>query len=540
MKYCSYCGRMLNDGETCNCRNLNTENTQTNINTAQPQTGAVQSEIGAYQPAPATPQSDFGAYQPGAEFNINNETVYGGTPAPKKSFPKKGIIIGAACGVATLAVIGLVIFLVLSNSTEARIYKAFKKTFSESGRLMEDIGKFSYNSSDMTVSLSGQYDDYSAEVYFTMDGKDKGAGAKLLEDNDTIIEAAVTLDDKNLKVNFPGLGYDKVLVYDYRSEDKGDISDFAHIRTKDLEQIDTMLDALYEISAGDADVGKEAVSIMKDWAKELTYEKCEPKSIKVDKEKRECDGYDITITGENIASLVKKIYEYAQKQYADKFEEVEWDDVEDYIDRISDEAEELDDIVISCYMYDGMLAAIVINVEDHKFTIEFNGGDYRMQNVVAYIDKKSDANTVFEIKGSRSDSKETVSIEIPNAGKFEYKYTFDSGKLEFTAYKDNYWSDGYEEVFSLKCNLETSGSSIAVTLSQITVDGTKVDLHDTKISFSSSSSMPKMKGSELDITKADEDDLEEEFEDLEYELKDALLSNSDLLRMFQNLMYYGF
>ncbi|MCR5766893.1 MAG: hypothetical protein K6G45_00175 [Lachnospiraceae bacterium] len=555
MKFCSYCGRMLNDGEVCNCRNINNENPAnpaapevSNINPAQNvtpaynQAGINPAETGqaGYNTAGINPAG----YDPAGTNHVDyGYTVNPAVNAPqapkKKSFFKSKFFIGIASGVAVAAIAAAIVLIVLSSSPQAKVYKAFSKTFKDSGKLAEDLSKFNFDSSDMTLKLSGSYEDYSIETYFTMDGKDKGVSAKLLEGKSTLIEANAVLDDKSVKVSLPESGYKKVLVYDYTiDEDEVDeVADTLDMRSRELNEINTALKAAYDASMGDSSIVKDMKSIFKDWAKELKYEKAETETFEIDGDDRDCSGYDIIITGDNAVSLIEKLYNYAQENYYETFENYDWDDIETGVERIEEQIEDMDDVVISVYLYDGEVAAIIIGEGSQKLTVEFNGGDYRMQNVVAYMGKRS-SGEFFRIKGSRTDSKETVSIIISREARIDYKYYFESGKLEISAYED---ADDDRELFSFTCTIETTSSSIAVTMGKISYNRgrTEIDLEDynLRVEFSSKSSMPSVKGTELNIVGMDEDDLKDEVSDIEDALKDSLY-DSDLLKMIRNVERY--
>ncbi len=513
---------MLNDDEVCNCRNLNNESTS-NVTPAQSDT-------------PAENPAQTGNYEYNAPA-ANYEFPAGNAPIKKKSFFKSKLFIGIAAGVAVAAIAVTVVLLVLSNNPQTKVYNAFTKTFKDSGRLFEDISKFNYTGKESTVKISGEYEDYSLEAYATLDGNDKGFGAKLLEGKSVIFAVDTVLDKSGFKVGFPDTGYKKIFVYDYNVEDEDEIEEFADaidIRESMITEINTYVKALYELSPSDSSLTKDMKSVLKKWFKDLKFEKAEKETFEIDDEDRDCSGYEITITGEDVYRLIEDLYELVNKEFSEQYEDLEWDDIERSLDRVQDKLEDIEDIIIDIYMYDGKLAAFILGDEKEKLTVEFNGGDYRMQNVVAYMGKKS-SGEIFRIKGSRTDSKETMSFIFERYEKVEYKYNFDSGKVEVAFYED--YEDSEPEV-TVDFKVETGSSSFALTLGKIKSGRNTIDLSDynLRVEVSSKGSIAKTKGTEVDVLKSDPDDLKDEFNDLKDELMDAI-SGTDLMSLFYNMRY---
>ena len=138
------------------------------------------------------------------------------------------------------------------------------------------------------------------------------------------------------------------------------------------------------------------------------------------------------------------------------------------------------------------------------------------------------------INGKIKDTKETVTFEIPDKYNFKYQYDKSNGKFEVNGQSYSYWYGGYSDIFTVKGNLEVSGSNLTMKLNDIAVSSLPISLDKFVIEISSKASMPKLKGSEFRIDEADKDDLNDEFKEISSELMSAL-SESGLLNSIKDL-----
>ena len=266
----------------------------------------------------------------------------------------------------------------------------------------------------------------------------------------------------------------------------------------------------------------------------------ESKSFKVDGEKRDCKGYEIVLTEDNIEELLDHITDWLKEEYGETLEDsLGKDGFDDIFKDAKKSLKGMDEISMKCYLYKGMIAAIVLENKDDKITAEFNGGDYRTQEINVYSGKKSDDKQILKVSGKVRDSKETVNIEIPNSYALEYSYDKSSGKFSVSVQQYSYWSDNFQDIGTVKGKLDISGSKVSTQITSIDVNGSTIKLDDLTVEISSKASMPKMKGTEFRIDEADKDDIEDEIKELTGELTDAIY-DSNLKDLVNNLMYNGF
>lgn len=572
MKFCPYCGRQLGENEVCNCQNATNNNdaTQNAVNetTVNETTEAVnvpsenESSLGnsgtsvneSYQENYGTSanesyQENTGSAEDGFYNDGQGSSENGGFGADNGAAPGQGgdilskIIaflksksaLYLLCGVVGLIIVFSVIAAIAGSNPKKKVINAAKKTFNDSGYLFKDLSKFKTDGSKLTYTVSAKYDDLDANVSFIINGNEKAITGKLANDGDTIIEAAAMIDKKDVKACFPGLDYKKLLVYRYTEEDKDGLEDY--IGKKNLESIDAALKALYEASVSNTGNTGKLTKDLEKWSNELEYSKIDSKSFKVDGEKRDCKGYELVLKESDLTDFVDIVSDWVKEEYSEQLEDILG---KDNIDKLFDDAKKelkgTGKITLRFYLYKGMIAAVVAeNKSDDKITAEFNGGDYRMQEINVYSGKKSDDKPILKISGKVRDSKETVIMEIPNSFAAEYSYDKSSGKFSVTLKQYDGWNDNFKEFGTLKGKLEMGSSKIALHISSIDVQGTTIDLGDIGIEISTKVSMPKMKGTEFRIDEADKEDIEDEIKDLSDELKDAIYE-SDLMNILGNLM----
>ena len=508
MKFCAYCGRQLQDDEVCNCRDT------------QKTTEEVQAQAAA-EPQNAAPASDY--YQ--APYTSNVEAPKGG----------KKWLVPALCAAGVLAVVAIVFCAVsLFKGPKSKIGKAVTKTFADAGYLAKDLGAFNYDSGKYSTTVSGKYQKVEIGMGFSLN-KDKMQMSASVKDKDVDLSAILELGKKAVKAKLNGTDYKKVLVYDFLSDDKGDLADI--VGEKNLEQLDEALTAFADSLEKGKTSSKKYEKVVSKWLNGLKIEKEDTKSIKVDGEKRDCKGYSVEITPDDIMELADSIIDLVEEDAADLLEKMGYDDLDKLKDDLEKELDDMEDIEIEFYLYKDMFAAIDIVYEDDELYIEFNGGDYRLQNVKVYDGKKSDDKVVLELKGKTSGDKETMSVEVAEALKAEYSYDKKSGKFEVSVSTFNKWYGDYSEAFILKGTLECSKSKVTLSIKDISVAGTSIPLDKLEITISSKDEMDAMKGTEFSIDKAEEDDLKDELMELYEDAMDALSESDTLSDLLDSLKY---
>ena len=526
MKFCAYCGRQLQDDEVCTCRDAQKtaeevktagENVQAEVSTAA---ADVQAQT-AQDAQGAAPASDY--YQ--APYMSNAQPPKGG----------RKWLIPVLCAAGALAVVAIVVCAMsLFKGPKSKIGKATVKTFADTGYLARDLSSFNYDSGKYSMTVSGKYQKIEVGMGVSVNSSEMQMSASV-KDKDVDLSAIVELGKKAVKAKLNGADYKKVLVYDFTNDDKGDIEDLAG--EKNIETIDEALTALADSLGKSKTSTQKYEKVLSKWLNGLKVEKEDSKSIKVDGEKRDCKGYSVEITPDDIMDLADPLMDLLEEDAADLLEQMGYKDLDDLKEQLEKAVDKMEDIEIEFYLYKDMFAAIDIEYDKDELYIEFNGGDYRLQNVKVYEGKKSDNQVLMEISGKTSGDKETLSIEVPNEFKADYSYDKKSGKFEVNASEYNRWYGEYTNGVTVKGTLECSKSKVTLTVKDFSVEGTSIPIDKLEITISSKDNMESMKGTEFNIDKADEDDLKDELMELYESVMDALSESDTLSDLLDSLKY---
>ena len=196
--------------------------------------------------------------------------------------------------------------------------------------------------------------------------------------------------------------------------------------------------------------------------------------------------------------------------------------MEELIEEIEDDDFDLD---ITFYLYKKKLAAVTFEMDDYgdeEWVIAFQGGDYRMQNVVISLLYDGETYGEAEISCKKKGSVETISIE--SDADMTITYDTKSGVVSME-YDDN-WSECYIEGI-----YKHSGSEASFSLEAFEVDGDSL-MEEEDVSLmiyvKKGAEIEKYSGTEFDLGGAEEDDFED--------LIDDLRENSEL---FEDWFYEG-
>ena len=174
-------------------------------------------------------------------------------------------------------------------------------------------------------------------------------------------------------------------------------------------------------------------------------------------------------------------------------------EIESELSYLEDELDNMEDIVVTFYIYKNQLAAIVVEDEDFEDDLQlcFEGGDYRLQNITFKSSMKgSDDGTKEKFK-----LREKYGTDAYDIGSFEYNY--ESGKYKIEV-------DG--EVLSGK--LYKEGRTL-----NLSIDG-QYDIPDMDFAVTRGAKLQKFSADEFDIGNADADDLYDLVDDITDELSD--------------------
>ena len=441
-------------------------------------------------------------------------------PAPQEK--KKGkvpvIILSVIAGVvvlALLAVVGVKSGLFLSKGNKVAIATA--NTLSETPQLIKDLSPIMAVTSG-TFALTGNFemDDVAVEGTVSVDKTEVSAHGYASIDDFPEIDFAAEVTPKGIKAQSKAISD---LVFIYNTEDDKEDSFIAEMAGEDsLEMLDDALTALGEATEP-TDFSKELTQLIVAEYGELEFEKAKEKEFEVNGKDVKCKGYTVEVTEDNIMNIVDGMEDILDETYGDILKEAGVS-AKDITREIEYEIEGMDDIELTFYLYKSKLAAVIAEVDRSKLEIEFQGGDYRMQNVVVSADRRD----IMEIKGETEDSVETLELLVWDEEVFTYEYDTKSGDLVVEL------DDGFYEV---EANIQAKGNSVTVTLQDFYTEdsyvGEMMNLADINcsVTFTDGAKKASFSGEEFNVGTADEDDFYDLIEELE-----------DTLEDFEELYYY--
>ena len=477
---------------------------------------------------PMTGQPIYGQPQQTAQptgFDpMTGQPIYGqpqqAAPAPQEK--KKGkvpvIILSVIAGVvvlALLAVVGVKSGLFLSKGNKVAIATA--NTLSETPQLIKDLSPImAVTSGTFAVTGNFEMDDVAVEGTVSVDKTEVSAQGYASIDDFPEIDFAAEVTPKGIKAQSKAIS-DLVFVYN-TADDKED-SFIAEMAGEDsLEMLDDALTALGEATEP-TDFSKDLTQLIVAEYGELEFEKAKEKEFEVNGKDVKCKGYTVEVTEDNIMNIVDGMEDILDETYGDILKEAGVS-AKDITREIEYEIEGMDDIELTFYLYKSKLAAVIAEVDRSKLEIEFQGGDYRMQNVVVSADRRD----IMEIKGETEDSVETLEFLVWDEEVFTYEYDTKSGDLVVEL------DDGFYEV---EANIQAKGNSVTVTLQDFYTEdsyvGEMMNLADINcsVTFTDGAKKASFSGEEFNVGTADEDDFYDLIEELE-----------DTLEDFEELYYY--
>lgn len=491
---------------------------------------AANQEFLGYDPMTGQPiygqpqQRGYDTAQPTGYDPMTGQPIYGqpqqAAPAPQEK--KKGkvpvIILSVIAGVvvlALLAVVGVKSGLFLSKGNKVAIATA--NTLSETPQLIKDLSPIMAATSG-TFAVTGNFemDDVAVEGTVSVDKTEVSAHGYASIDDFPEIDFAAEVTPKGIKAQSKAIS-DLVFVYN-TADDKED-SFIAEMAGEDsLEMLDDALTALGEATEP-TDFSKELTQLIVAEYGELEFEKAKEKEFEVNGKDVKCKGYTVEVTEDNIMNIVDGMEDILDETYGDILKEAGIS-AKDITREIEYEIEGMDDIELTFYLYKSKLAAVIAEVDRSKLEIEFQGGDYRMQNVVVSADRMD----IMEIKGETEDSVETLEFLVWDEEVFTYEYDTKSGDLVVEL------DDGFYEV---EANIQAKGNSVTVTLQDFYTEdsyvGEMMNLADINcsVTFTDGAKKASFSGEEFNVGTADEDDFYDLIEELE-----------DTLEDFEELYYY--
>ena len=250
-------------------------------------------------------------------------------------------------------------------------------------------------------------------------------------------------------------------------------------------------------------------------------------SFKIDDKDRKCAGYEMTITGDNIADLVILASDASNKINGDiisgildavsnllgkDMSDYEIDDP-DYYEEIADSLSDIDDLVLDFYLYKGKLAAIETKLDGTKYSLQFRGGDNRASNIVL-SEKSSSSSSSIKLKSKMNKKTEEGSIIIDKNQVASYEYNPKTGDFSI----ELPMLGKFEGVYKVNKHKLTAYTELDLGIATA----------DVEVVSSDKASIKKPEGNYVDLGNADEDDIRDIVEELGESLG-SLLTNSGMI-----------
>lgn len=429
-----------------------------------------------------------------------------------------GLFIGIGCGVAAVAVAGTVTAMALNGvfmSKPKKVVYAGANTVEEM-MLVSDIMAFSdvAQKAEYTVSFDAEVEDFKLGFDYLVDGKTKGMTARLegeVEGVDLDLKGNVVLEKNKVKANAPILG-DTVFVYDYSDIPGGEL--FEDADEDSIEVVNNFLSFLYNYEPKKNYTKEVLDAIVKEF-KEMDIESVDSREFTINGKEKKCSGYRFEIDGDNIANIIDNIYDTVGEDYMDTLKDFaaisdEFDisdiDLEEAIDEIKDELEDMPEIEVSVYLNGMEYAGIIIEVEDEKMEILFQGGKRPTQNMKI----KVAGEVVLQVKGETEDGVDKSELIVGGETVLKLRRDNKSGVVKVSVGDQ-----------SFKILAKSDRNSAELKVYDFEGMGSSLDDVSFALKISKGAKMPSMKGDEFDIGEASMEDLEDLAEDIKDALEDA-------------------
>ncbi|MCM1268689.1 MAG: zinc ribbon domain-containing protein [Bacteroidales bacterium] len=481
--FCNQCGTKLPEGaQFCpNCGN----NIALEEQTPAPVEGQGAWQAAGQMPAPMMPAS--------GTAKKKNWLIYGG--------------IAVAAVLLLAVIVSAVSNLILGKG--GKVLKACSATLKEAPLLVEDLKDIPQilSGDSFLVGMELGNDDLTVNGEFRNGGKDKQ------------ISLRADMDDKNLAVlcgvhsgvfQASAEGLDHAFFYDPKGENDGYLTE--GFREKELEQINELLETITSDQMNTETMQKNILSAVVKEFRNLEFEDAKARNFKVDGKKRTCKGYLVSLDEKNAAGFLEAFSEAALRDMDGDTKDAAEDMVDLLIDEIRKERFDAD---VSFYIYKKKLAAVALEIEDEEIRLEFEGGDYRMQNMTLTVENDYFSDELT-INGERKGKTETTTIAI-NGNEVEIVYDAKSGAVSLEG-----------KIDGERCRLEGvyrhSGSEASCELEDIVIDGKSL-LQDAGVMVyvKKKPGIEKYQGEKFDLGNASKEDFEEllgELEDYINELDD--------------------
>lgn len=265
---------------------------------------------------------------------------------------------------------------------------------------------------DYTVSFDGQWKKQKIQAEYASGQVQKQLRGTLDLDRFPDMEFVMTLDEKELRTQIPSLS-SKVFTYNYKSGAKnGYIA--KKIGSEKLAQLDAILEELYG-GSGQESIGKDILKEAWKEFKKVKVDKTEKKEFEIDGKKRNCAGYQFTVSRDNAKNVLNAVETSVKKKYGDK-KKISSDPAGKIFMSFYDKISAAEEMECSVYLYQNKLASVSVNYEDDEnaqnIDVLFLGGDFRTQNMkIAFLTGEKTTTIQTNISGNLAAKDGTITFE---------------------------------------------------------------------------------------------------------------------------------
>ena len=402
------------------------------------------------------------AYNPVPGFNaIPDEN-----PTEKK--PNTAVIAVIAVAVAAVIILGFALSHFMGSSKygkNGKFITAFENSL-EWGPLAKamDVSDI-VESGKVTLGFDANV---YGQTFTTEYGYDRKAGKASLyaacQLEDTTLDATVFMDKEKALIDVPEL-LKKPLMYNFTEEKTGYITSI--VNEDNIEKIDEYFKSCTSAMDSDADVKKYQKRLKDIFIKsfnELDFKKTDAETFEINGKDKKCQGY----TAELNEEFYRTFSEELEKFLDDYSEEYAIDDdklgkAKDAIEDFNDEIEDMPEASLTIYLTDKKVAMAELDSDDHKMSIEFNGGNYWTENMKIDLD-----GTDIDFSGEVTKNISRREIEFDGTEVLSYEYDTKEGNLELNV------SYGMAEL-SLEGNLDKTKDGLKFSVDDITASGVSVE-----------------------------------------------------------------
>ena len=345
-----------------------------------------------------------------------------------RKVPKKIIwTIGAVAVAAIILIIGICSGAFLSRSN--RILLAARNTIKDLPTVVENRNAADIIASGKyTIGVKGAVRGKDFDGTFKYKDTQLQAGGTISLFGRENLDFLANLDDEQLCASIPMLT-DNLLVYNYKEEKDGYIVDL--LGADGVASIDA---ALRELTSKEEQnrAAQEILSVIYDEYKTLDIKKAEKEEFIVDGSVRKCNGYEFTVTEDELLQVMDGVKEVSAAYYGGAADALKLKLGDDF-SQLRDRACSMGDINVKVYVYQNKLAAVVAKAEnsDTAFHLLFKGGEYRMQNLELLAEDLEGEHSILELTGKAAGEEGGYEFLIDN-GEHDINLVISiSGEVQF-------------------------------------------------------------------------------------------------------------